>query len=517
MDHQNFLSGCARSFGGHLSRICAGRRLLGIDELLGPDYLNVGPSHLGRTSPVTSLGLVGACVALLVTLSRGLARFASAIVAILASMLIAVGTVSVLGDVVGRQAYGWNGITRMSLQSSAAFALLGEGLMAWAWRENRREKNRPPDWLPLTLGVGLGAGALGIWQALLAHQPGELPMISGIVLALGLLGSLLVAITVAQTQQARKRSRELQGSNVLLQQIFDASPDGLLMANRRGTIIRVNEQAERIFGYTHDELIGQSVERLVPEKFHDLHSSHWEGYHATPGARSMGLGLELSYKRKDGSEFPAEITLSPVQSRNEMQVLVVVRDISERKRNEEILRQSEERFRSVFEQGPLGVSLMGMDRRMLSVNSAFCRMLGYSKEELTSLSPLEITYPDDKDLSADLMERLFHRDFPARHNRKAVREEEWRNHVGKTHRLSGSRPERPAFVQCGPDRRHNRPQASRRRVAAGQRDLRQHGRGSMPGPDGRWGHCSCQSQIRRRCSAMVRMNLQEQMLAAIQL
>ncbi len=197
---------------------------LGIDELLGPDYLNAATSKVGRSSPVTSLGLLGASVALLMTSSRRLALFASAFVAILASMLIAVGTVSVLGDVVDRQAYGWNGVTRMSVQSSAGFIFLGAGLMAWAWRESRRAKNGAPDWLPLTLGVGLGAGALGVWRALLVHQPGELPMISGIILALGLLGALLVAITVAQTQQARKHGRELQENNVLLQQIFDASP-----------------------------------------------------------------------------------------------------------------------------------------------------------------------------------------------------------------------------------------------------------------------------------------------------
>ena len=300
----------------------------------------------------------------------------------------------------------------MSLQASAAFAVLGAGLMAWAWRESRRARNSTPAWLPLTLGVGLGAAALGVWRALIAHQPGELPLISGIILALGLLGALLVAITVAQAQQARKRSRELLGSNVLLQQIFDASPDGLLMANRRGRIIRANQQAERMFGYAHDELIDQSIEELVPEKFHDLHSHYWEDYHGTSGARSMGAGLELSYQRKDGSEFPVEVALSPVQSENEMQVLAVIRDISERKRGEEILRQSEERFRSVFEQGPIGVSLMGLDRRMISVNSAFCRMLGYSKEELTRMSPLEITHPDDRALSVDLMERLFQSDFP---------------------------------------------------------------------------------------------------------
>jgi PAS domain S-box-containing protein len=379
----------------------------GIDELLGPDYLNVRTSNPGRSSPVTSMGLIGASVALLVTSSPWLARFASAIVAILASMLMAVGTLSLMGDMADRQAYGWTRLTQISLQSSAAFALLGAGLMAWAWQESRREKKGTPDWLPLTLGVGLGTGALGVWRALLAHQPSALPLISGVILALGLLGALLVAITVAQTQQARKRSRELQGSNVLLQQIFDASPDGLLMANRRGIIIRTNEQAERIFGYAHDELIGQSVERLVPEKFHDLHSSHWEGYHATPSAGSTGPGLELSYQRKDGREFPVEIALSPVQSGNEMQVLVVVRDISERKRGEEILRQSEERFRKVFEEGPVGLALITRDYRIAKANMALSRMIGYSEAELVSKSFFEITYPGDPYLTPAMGEPLF--------------------------------------------------------------------------------------------------------------
>jgi PAS domain S-box-containing protein len=193
----------------------------------------------------------------------------------------------------------------------------------------------------------------------------------------------------------------------LLQQIFDASPDGLLMANRQGVIIRTNEQAERIFGYAHDELIGQSVERLVPEKFHDLHSSHWEGYHATPSARSTGPGLELSYQRKDGSEFPVEIALSPVQSGNEMQVLVVVRDISERKRGEEILRQSEERFRKVFEEGPVGLALITTDYRIAKTNMALSRMIGYSEAELVSKSFRDVTYPGDPYLTPALGEPLF--------------------------------------------------------------------------------------------------------------
>lgn len=384
----------------------------GIDQLLGRDYINVRTSHPGRMPPVTAFCILCSSLALLATASHLPARFASAYVGIVASMLMAVGAVNVFGHLLGyTETFVWGHFSRMALHTSTAFALLGAGLMAWAWKKGHVEKGTP-EWLPLSIGLGLATGALGVWQALMAHERSQLPLLSGIILACGLLGALLVAVTVAQTQQARKQSRELQASNELLQQLFDAAPDGLVMTDRQGTIIRANEQIEKTFGYTRGELRGQSVEKLLPEKLHDLHRVHREDYHAFPSTRRMGDGLELHAQRKDGSKFPVEIALSPVRSGSEMQVLAVVRDITERKLAEESLRQSEERFRSVFEQGQIGVTLMGMDRRMFMVNATMCRMLGYSAEELTRMTPLEITYPDDKELSVDLMEHLFHRDFP---------------------------------------------------------------------------------------------------------
>jgi PAS domain S-box-containing protein len=387
----------------------------GIDQLLGRDYINVRTSHPGRMSPVTAFCIVCSSLALLATASRLPARFASAYVGIVASILMVVGAVNIFGHVLGyTETFVWGHLSRMALHTSTAFALLGAGLMAWAWKKGHVEKGTP-EWLPLSIGLGLAAGALGVWQALIAneHQEGDLSLLSHIILAGGLLGALLVAVAVAQTQQARRRSRELQTSSAMMQQLFDVAPDGLVMTDRHGTIIRVNEEAEQIFGYAPGELLAQPIERLIPEKLSELQLTHREDYHAVPSPRRTGNGFEVRARRKDLSEFPVEIALSELQSTEQgILVVAVVRDITKRKLAEEALRQSEARFRSVFEQGPIGVTLMGMDRRMFMVNATMCRMLGYSEEELTRMTPLDVTYPDDKDPSVGLMEHLFDRNFP---------------------------------------------------------------------------------------------------------
>jgi PAS domain S-box-containing protein len=384
----------------------------GIDQLLGRDYINVRTSHLGRMSPVTAFCILCSSLALLATASRLPARFASAYVGIVASILMVIGAVNVFGHLLGyTETFVWGHFSRMALHTSTAFALLGAGLMAWAWKKGHVEKGTP-EWLPLSIGLGLATGALGVWQALLANEKSQFPLISSIILAGGLLGALLVALAVAQTQRARKQSRELQASKLKLQRLFDATPDTLLLTDGQGRIIRTNHRVEAALGYTCDELLGQSIETLIPERFRGLHRIHREAYYALAEMRPMGQGLDLRARRKDGSEFPVEIALSPVQSGGEMQVLAVVRDITERRQVEEALRQSEERFRSVFEQGQIGVTLMGMDRRMFMVNATMCRMMGYSEEELTRMTPLDITYPDDKNLSVGLMEHLFDRNFP---------------------------------------------------------------------------------------------------------
>jgi PAS domain S-box-containing protein len=125
--------------------------------------------------------------------------------------------------------------------------------------------------------------------------------------------------------------------------VVDAAPSGMVMANREGKIILVNAQVETFFGYTRDELIGQPIEMLVPERFRSQHTGFRGGYLGDARARAMGAGRELFARRKDGSEFPVEIGLNPIHTPEGLSILASIVDISERKRAElEQARQRDE-------------------------------------------------------------------------------------------------------------------------------------------------------------------------------
>ncbi len=114
--------------------------------------------------------------------------------------------------------------------------------------------------------------------------------------------------------------------------VFEASPDGLVIVDSQGVIRDVNPQVEALFGWAREELLGETVEMLVPEAMRATHHRHRERYARNPHTRPMGVGLELRGRRKDGSEFDAEISLSPWRSEGESNVICTVRDITERKR-----------------------------------------------------------------------------------------------------------------------------------------------------------------------------------------
>ncbi len=170
------------------------------------------------------------------------------------------------------------------------------------------------------------------------------------------------------------------------EQLLEFAPDAVVGIDTAGRIVLVNRQVERVFGYERDELLGEPVELLVPERFRDVHLSHRGRYFADPRTRPMGAGLALFAVRKDGSEFPAEISLSSIELEGGPLAIAAIRDITERQ-------SAERRFEQLLEAAP--DAIVGVDEggRIMLVNQQVERVFGYSRDELLG-ERVEVLVPE---------------------------------------------------------------------------------------------------------------------------
>lgn len=192
----------------------------------------------------------------------------------------------------------------------------------------------------------------------------------------------------------------------LARALLEAAPDGILLVDAEGRIALANAEAERLFAYAPGELVGQPVELLVPEAQRGAHVAERLRFAAQPRPRPMGEGRRLYGRRRDGSTFPAEISLSPVQVARGSFVAAAVRDVSARVQIEIALAEAEERVRELVEEAPDGILMADLAGRFTEVNAAACRMLGHAREELVGTTIAELVAPDERERLAAHRARL---------------------------------------------------------------------------------------------------------------
>jgi PAS domain S-box-containing protein len=194
---------------------------------------------------------------------------------------------------------------------------------------------------------------------------------------------ILVTAAIRDISVRRAAEEHLAQMEERYRGLLEAAPDAMVVVNQAGEIVILNIQAEQQFGYYRDELLGQQVTNIIPKGFAERLITDGTRTAADALTQQLGTGIELSARRKDGSEFPIEIMLSPLQNADGILVTAAIRDISIRKVAEEALRQSEERLRLVVSSvTDYAILMLDLDGRVVSWNEGAERIKGYRAEEI---------------------------------------------------------------------------------------------------------------------------------------
>ncbi|HML94007.1 MAG TPA: PAS domain S-box protein [Thermodesulfobacteriota bacterium] len=186
--------------------------------------------------------------------------------------------------------------------------------------------------------------------------------------------------------------------------IVESVPSGIVMTNHRGKILFVNSLVNKMFGYEPGELVGETIEVLVPERFRRIHTEFRYSYQASPSTRPMGRGRELFACRKDGTEFPVEIGLNPVQTKTGMVVLSTIVDITDRKLVEKLVREGDEKFRRVLDNTSDAVLVFDSSGRVETTNRAGLELFAGDGGQINEI--WEIITPERRQRFANLLERV---------------------------------------------------------------------------------------------------------------
>jgi len=222
-----------------------------------------------------------------------------------------------------------------------------------------------------------------------------------IVIGFTLLASGAAAAWLAARAKLR-RAAERERAEDKFRLTVEASPNGIVLVNGEGRMVLVNAETEKPFGYAREELIGQAVEMFVPERLRGAHPGHRAGFFAAPQARAMGAGRELFARRKDGTEFPVEIGLSPIHSVEGILVLTAIVDITARKQAEE----TKNNLAAIVDSSDDAILSKTLAGTITSWNAGAEKMYGYSASEMVGQHVSTLAPTDRKEEVREILERI---------------------------------------------------------------------------------------------------------------
>jgi PAS domain S-box-containing protein len=204
--------------------------------------------------------------------------------------------------------------------------------------------------------------------------------------------------------------------------ILDAALDAVVVTDAGGRIKEWSPQSEQVFGWTRAEVIDRRVsETIIPPEYRKAHEEGIERFRHSSSGPFVNRRLELVALRKDGGRFPIEITITPLRRGSQTEFSAFIRDITERKRAQEAIAESEARYRAAFEQAGVGMVEVDMQGRYLRVNPAFAELVGRSIEDILASTIIELTHPDDREADTIAFRRMVEGQIPVRREKRYIR------------------------------------------------------------------------------------------------